>query len=196
MAQRNSWLVAQTRRRELEARGKREITDKTQTGLEMVIADFSASMEYPAFEGRSRYQCLQEALKPYAGRIQVLAFSDRVFEVDADNLPKPMTNTAMHTALETASRLKPRHVLLISDGVPDSIPAALEAAKELAKGRSIDCLYIGPENEIGAIETMKKIAEIGRGKFKDFRIDKFSPAQLESTVDKMLYLPNPGTIQL
>jgi hypothetical protein len=162
----------------------------------MVIADFSGSMAYPAFEGKSRHQCLQEALTPYKGRVQVLAFSTNVWEVDADNLPQPDQYTAMHKALDTAIMLEPVHVLLISDGVPDSVPAALDSARRLAERCIIDTLYIGPENEVAAIETMKDIARIGRGRFKDFRIDKNSPALLESKIDQLLALPNPGSIQL
>lgn len=186
---------------EVSSREKRAVTAQTPREQRMLIADLSSSMHDSAFEGKSRYQCLQEAVKPYKGRVQVLAFNSGVWEVDADKLPNPAGTTDMELALETATTLKPLSVLLISDGEPTSGDEnTFAAAKKLAgddeNGCIINTLYIGPENSPRAIEIMKEIARIGRGRFRDFRIDKGSPAQLESRIDSMLALPSPGTIQL
>lgn len=176
--------------------GVRDVTRETPHNCDMVIADLSGSMAERAFEGKSRYQCLQEALKPFKGRVQVLAFNSRVWEVDADALPTPDMYTAMHKALDTAIQLEPIHVLLISDGIPDSKPSAIDSATQLANNCIIDTMYIGPQDETAAIETMKEIAHIGRGRFFNFQIDQQSPALLEAKIDQLLALPSPGSIEL
>lgn len=204
MRQSKNQLIRQSfgnRFNEVESRGKRAVTEKTPREQRMLIADLSSSMYDTAFEGKSRYECLQEAVKPYKGRVQVLAFNSGVWEVDADKLPGPAGTTDMELALETATKLKPLSVLLISDGEPTSgDEQTFAAAKRLAgddeNGCIINTLYIGPENSERAINIMKEIAKIGRGRFRDFRIDKSSPAQLESRIDQLLALPSPGSIQL
>lgn len=173
----------------------REIDRDTEHDCDMVIADLSSSMSSPAFGGKSRYACLQEALTPYLGQIQVLAFNNHVWEVDADSLPSPNGFTAMHLAFEEAIKLTPIHVLVISDGCPDSKEAAIKAAEVLAKKRVIDVMYIGPKNQAAEM-FMQQLAELGRGRYTNFEIDKGAPALLETKIGQLLALPSPGTIQL
>ena len=173
----------------------RTVTRETLHEQDMVIADLSGSMASRAFDNRSRYQCLQEALAPFKGRVQVLAFNSHVWEVDADSLPSPDNFTAMHKALDTAIILEPIHVLLISDGLPDSREHAFDSARTLANQCIIDVMYIGPEDS-NAESFMRQLADIGRGRYFNFKIDKQSPALLEAKIDSLLALPAPGSIQL
>lgn len=173
----------------------RNVDRKTPHNCDMVIADLSGSMSSEAFEGKSRYQCLQQALAPFKGRVQVLAFNSRVWEVDADSLPQPDMFTAMAKAIETAIQLEPLHVLMISDGLPDNRTTALQAADQLAQTCIMDVMYIGPEDE-NAEGFMQELANVGRGRYINFRVDKESPMQLESEIDSLLALPAPGSIEL
>jgi hypothetical protein len=174
---------------------QRKVTSLTPKNQDMVIADLSGSMSYTAFEGKSRYDCLQEALAPYLGRVQVLAFNNYVREVDADSLPQPAGFTAMDKAFKVATYLEPLKVLLISDGCPDNKGRAIDEATTLAKDRTIDVMYIGPRNEV-AEKFMQQIADIGGGRYFNFEIDKNSPALLESKIGTLLALPSPGSIEL
>lgn len=176
---------------------KRRVGANTQHNCDIVIADLSSSMSCSAFDGKTRHECLQEAMTPFKGRVQVLAFNSSVWEVDADALPHPSGSTNLSEALEVARSLEPVHVLVISDGAPNSRDAALKAAEKLAEICTIDAMYIGPEGDTGCIEFMRTLAEeIGRGRFIDFRVDKESPLLLEQKIDSLLALPAPGSIQL
>lgn len=181
---------------------QRKVTAATPKQQDMVIADLSGSMSYSAFEGKSRYQCLQEALAPYLGRVQVLAFNNFVREVDADSLPEPAGFTAMDKAFKVATYLEPLKVLVISDGCPDNKERAIDEAKKLVNekedgtfDRTIDVMYIGPANEV-AEAFMHKLSDIGHGRYFNFEVDKQSPALLEQKIGSLLALPQPGTIEL
>lgn len=176
---------------------QRKVTASTPKNQDMVIADLSGSMSYDAFEGKSRYQCLQEALAPYLGRVQVLAFNNYVREVDADSLPVPAGFTAMDKAFKVATYLEPLKVLLISDGCPDNKGRAIDELKRLIGDyeRIMDVMYIGPDNE-EAEAFMRQLADIGKGRYFNFKIDKQSPALLEQKIGSLLALPSPGTIEL
>lgn len=191
-----------TRNTDLVTRPIRKVTSNTPKHQDMVIVDLSTSMRSPAFGGKSRYECVLQAITPYTGRVQVLAFSDEVREMDANELPPPGslgTYTDMTKAFQTAAFLEPIKVLLMSDGEPNNADSALDAARELAGQEVANCiidvLYIGPNNPT-AIAFMRQVAEIGRGRFFDFAIDSSSPALLESKIGSLLALPAPGTIEL
>lgn len=176
--------------------GRRAVDGNTQHNCDVVIADLSSSMGCTAFDGKSRHECLQEAMTPFKGRVQVLAFNSSVWEVDADALPSPSGSTNLAEALDVARSIEPVHVLVISDGEPNSEQHAFDAAEKLAEICTIDAMYIGPDSG-KAVAFMKKLAEeIGRGRFIDFRIDQQSPLLLEQKIDSLLALPAPGSIQL
>lgn len=176
---------------------KRRVDGTTQHNCDVVIADLSSSMTCQAFDHKTRHECLQEAMAPFKGRVQVLAFNSSVWEVDADALPRPSGSTNLSEALSVAKSIEPVHVLVISDGAPNSRDAALQAAEQLAKDCVIDAMYIGPEGDTDCIEFMRTLAEeIGKGRFIDFRVDKESPLLLEQKIDSLLALPAPGSIQL
>lgn len=181
---------------QVERPKQRPIDANTPHGLDQVIADLSSSMHSHAFEGKTRYQCLQEVLAKYLGRVQVLAFNNYVTEVDADSLPEPSGSTNLALALDESLKLEPLMVLLISDGVPNSKSAAYKSAEKLAKQSIINVLYIGPSN-VSAEAFMQEIANIGNGQYGNMRLDKTSSLlQLEEKIGSLLALPAPGTIEL
>lgn len=192
---RNNRNALARRSQEIATIGKRRVDGNTQHNCDVVIADLSSSMSCQAFDGKSRHECLQEAMTPFKGRVQVLAFNSSVWEVDADALPPPSGSTNLAEALDVARSIEPVHVLVISDGEPNSASQALASAENLAKDCTIDTMYIGPDRG-AAVAFMKELAAIGRGRFIDFRIDQQSPLLLEQKIDSLLALPAPGSIQL
>src|SRR5271166_2885603 len=85
---------------------------KTPKNADLILADISSSMGTGCGKTETRYSLLQKALRPLAQSSHVLAFHDRVFEVDADNLPPFDGSTALHKALQKAISFEPLHVLL------------------------------------------------------------------------------------
>lgn len=167
---------------------------KTPKNAELILADISSSMGIRLLENKTRFDLLCLALKPLAKSAHVLAFHDRVFEVDADNLPPPDHSTALHLALDKATQLEPLHVLVISDGEPDNESKAIESAKYLAEQCIIDVLYIGPatgNRTEQCIAFMKELATIGRGRYQSLDLDNPSGTLLlGSKVNSLLALPH------
>jgi von Willebrand factor type A domain len=182
-------------RRKRQDVAARQATSKTPKNADLILADISSSMSESAMGGMSRYECLCAALAPFVGRANVIAFNDSIAEVPADNLPRPFGWTAMHLAIKRAAELEPLHVLVISDGHPDSRSSALDEATKLAEQCIIDALYIGPANEMNE-QFMRDLARIGRGRYSAFDLSKQTAAMLESKVSSMLSLPAPKTVEL
>jgi hypothetical protein len=189
-------------------------TEQQLHNWDWIAADCSGSMASPAFEGKSRINCLREAVKPYAGRVQVLAFGtlgpNELSFVQADEIPNACAGTPMSAAIKKLAELEPLHILIVSDGQPtdsvydeqepasrilDSKSSALHWAKKLADQCVIDVMYIGPENA-DAQNFMQELARTGRGRYVRFDMNVQSPLMLSTTVGKMLALPAPGAIEL
>lgn len=184
--------TAITRRsRDLESTNATRVGKKTPKNAELILADLSSSMY------GQPYQILSQALKPLAQSAHVIAFNDSIFEVNADNLPRPDGTTALHLALDKAATLEPLHVLVISDGAPNSQNQAFDSAKVLAAECIIDVLFVGSANDERCIEFMKKLAEIGRGRYQSLDLSGATALMLGSKVNDMLALPSPkGSIEL
>jgi Mg-chelatase subunit ChlD len=89
------------------------------------------------------------------------------------------------------------HVLVISDGAPNSQNQAFDSAKVLAAECIIDVLFVGSANDERCIEFMKKLAEIGRGRYQSLDLSGATALMLGSKVNDMLALPSPkGSIEL
>jgi hypothetical protein len=172
---------------------KRHVTPKN---ADLIVADLSSSMVHIAFGGKSRYECLCLAVKDFTGRASVLAFNNRVFEVECNDLPHPSGSTKLHLALHRAVELTPLHVLVISDGVPDNQEWALGETALLAEQCVVDALYVGPANEVYAEKFMRELARIGHGRYAAFNMEEHTPKMLEQKVGAMLSLPAPTTVEL
>ena len=178
---------------------KQELTIKrgktTPKNADLILVDRSGSMGSTAIGGKSRINCVREALAPFKGRAHVLAFDDSIEEVDCDNIPNPRGVTLLGKAIEFAIPLEPLHVLVMCDGYPtENNDSVLEKASRLAQQCIIDALYIGPPSDIGAIEFMKQLATVGHGRFSMFDLSIKSPLLLSQGVESMLALPDPSTI--
>lgn len=182
-------------RRELEAREQQLASQKRPHNCDWVVADISLSMNWAAFEDKRRITCLRDALRPLAGRVQVLAFNNTTQFVQADEIPDAGGGTDLAGALRTMHELEPLHILVVSDGEPNNKPDALTEATKLSDQCVIDVLYIGPQ-ETAAEEFMQALARAGRGRYSKFDINKQSPLLLGNKVSDMLALPAPTTVVL
>jgi hypothetical protein len=188
--------------RALTIRQRRELADqaardavatryKIPPNSDIMVADCSGSMYDIAFEGKTRYDCLKTAIQPFKGRVQVLAFNDYCTECAVDTIPHPSGGTRLSDALAKVATLEPLHVLVVSDGEPDSKERALTQADVIAPQAIIDVLYIGPPENERAIEFMKELARHGHGRYQAFDTKAFSPELLESGANRLLALPTP-----
>lgn len=194
--QRNNQVAL--RQQELKRKQAEQLTEQKLHNMDWICADTSGSMASPAFEGKKRIECLREAVTPFAGRVQVIAFPGGTWSYSfcsADEIPNAVGGTPMTEAFNKLLELEPLHILVVSDGQPDRKSTALEAAGKLAEQCVIDVLYIGPEDP-DAITFMQELARMGHGRYSKFDLNNQSPLLLGNKVAEMLALPAPGTIEL
>lgn len=125
----------------------------------VVLADVSASMAEPA-AGRRKIDVLAEAMRTLPHSSRLVAFSNLVTPIpDAAHMPQPSGSTALHLALDHCASIDATHILVISDGHPDSRTAALAAADRL--NARIDVIYCGPDNDSDGMMFMQRLARGG-----------------------------------
>ena len=73
---------------------------------------------------------------------------------------EPMGSTNLTFAIHDAQRRGAQHLIVISDGQPDSEASALQAARAFA--RPIDVFYVGPAGDYGA-QFLAKLARASGG---------------------------------
>jgi hypothetical protein len=123
---------------------------------ETLLLDTSSSME-STMEGTTLYNHLKVAVAEYDD-IPMVGFSSAPYNIPdlgAMN-PRAAGCTNLLSALEHCHNLGSKHIMLISDGLPDMGGASsIEYAK--AKGLKISTLFIGDKER--GLEFMKKIAQ-------------------------------------
>lgn len=196
-------LPTRTSRGHLRRKSNGDVSARKQMlhNEDYALVDVSGSMGERAFSGKSKMDCVREAMAPLDGRVQVIAFSDITYEASCTNIPGPFFGTNLSKAMDLVDTLEPLHVLVVSDGYPIApdycIAKAAEAVnRDADKAYVIDVLYIGPMDDQRGIEFMKKLAEAGHGRYCAFDIANSSPKMLETKVSSMLSLPAPETITL
>ena len=104
-----------------------------------LLLDVSGSMESNCGDGRSKLAALKAIAQEFLGTRQ-FSFSDECVERPPQYAE---SNTNMARAFATIKSAGITHVVLITDGQPDSEDAALRAAV----GLTIDIVYVGPQPE-------------------------------------------------
>jgi len=165
----------------MQAIAKRETQDAAAV---VVIADVSGSMRGEKIT----------RLRRELGRIwpeieaRLLAFSDNSRWVDGpQDLPEPGGGTDLRGAFETAAKLWPSEVIVISDGLPQDEAGALKAA-QLVPGM-ISVLFVGSDDDQRGADFMQRLALIGGGQFA--RKDLGKNLSIGGELRSMLALPAP-----
>jgi hypothetical protein len=123
--------------------------------------------------------------------VRIFAFNNGIIELDnavsehGINLPEPSGSTALAEAIEEIAQLRPRQLLIITDGEPDDERAALTQAKLL--NCVIHVRFVGDERNRAAIAFCRNLAlcsvgGVGRAMVSDLR----QPAQLTSDIRRLL----------
>jgi hypothetical protein len=109
---------------------------------------------------RRRIDVLINILKPVQAitpDARLLAFNSIVMEIaPGAPVPEPSGGTDLAMALDYAAELKPRCVVVISDGVPVDADAAFAAARRL--GCDIASYFAGDESDHAAVAFMRALA--------------------------------------
>src|SRR3954453_542461 len=101
----------------------------------VMLADAGSSMSWPL--GRTRrvavLQGILDQLLPSAPPgSRLIAFNSVPLMLEAGGrLPEPAGSTALHLAIEEATKFRPSRLVVISDGEADDADAALAAARRL-----------------------------------------------------------------
>ncbi len=114
----------------------------------MMLVDVSSSMNEIIRSGGTKIEACRatcDALRE-SNPVPVAAFGGIVELVD--RVPHPSGGTPLHLGIEFAQGLGADHLVVITDGEPDSEQAALAAAK--AFGGVIDVFYIGNGDDEGS----------------------------------------------
>ena len=132
-----------------------------------VLADVSGSMgdaDGGSRERKTRFQLLQEALAGLPPDVLVISFDNDVCELpSARHLRLLGGSTALHLAIDAATKHSPVRTIVISDGEPDNEAAALAAADKLTG--IIDVVYVGSPSNTRARAFLESLARAGAGTY-------------------------------
>jgi Mg-chelatase subunit ChlD len=126
----------------------------------MLLVDASGSMDDRIKTGERKIDKLRKVVDSLRSthRVPVAAFGVGGFrQVEiVESVPEPAGGTPLHLAIDFGRQQEANHLVVVTDGFPDSADAAFSAAK--AFGHPIDVFYIGDGDDQGA----KFCAELAR----------------------------------
>jgi Mg-chelatase subunit ChlD len=115
----------------------------------LLLVDCSSSMSAYIRTGGTRIAKLRQVVDDLReqGPVPVAEFSGRGVRV-VDSVPAPQGGTPLADAIEFGHREGANHLVVVTDGCPNSETAAFDAARRFAN--VIDVFYIGDGNDRGA----------------------------------------------
>lgn len=129
----------------------------------ILLLDVSGSMAQPAgYTNESRINALisvVESLKQKKIPFRQAVFSSSISW--SDIIPSPSGGTNLSAALDFCKSANAQHVIVVSDGGPDSRDAALESARRL--GAKIDVFFVGSPSDSYGQEFMQELAKLSGG---------------------------------
>jgi hypothetical protein len=148
-------------------RSLRDLVKKADAEGAMLLLDCSGSMGEVIATGERKIEALRAVVADVRKNVNVpmIAFGPFPGVVDVtDQVPEPQGGTPMAQAIEHAHNGKKVHLIVISDGVPDSTQMTLDQAKKFMDdgGKRIDAIYIGNDGDYGA-KFMADLAAVGGG---------------------------------
>jgi Mg-chelatase subunit ChlD len=170
---------------------RRSLSDlvKSRTEMHVLVVDCSGSMAETTDKGERKIDALRAVVAEVRERVacKVLAFGHAWQPEIVDSIPEPSGGTPLHDAITSAKSHRATHLIVVSDGIPDSQTAALEAAR--AFGGKIDAVYVGPKSGSGPT-FMQQLAGLTGG-----TSDALDLAQKELVGSRILGLLGDGSDQ-
>ena len=128
---------------------------KARTSRPLLLVDCSGSMSERIATGQQKIEALRQVVKTLREThpVAVAAFGlggSSTYEHVAlvDTIPEPSGGTPMHAAIDFAKGHGATHIVLVTDGLPDSQTQTFEAARQF--GGRIDVFYVGDGQDEGA----------------------------------------------
>lgn len=132
----------------------------------LLLVDVSGSMGDTIRAGGRKIDALRTVVKTLREThpVPVAAFGFDGYKRSAtvmmvDVVPEPEGGTPLHTAIDFGKDKGATHLVLVTDGIPDSETMAFEAAAQF--GGKIDVFYIGDGNDCGAKFTKELARRTG-----------------------------------
>jgi hypothetical protein len=146
-----------------------------------LLLDISGSMKDPLPPNTSKIEELRKLAEKFKD-VRRFQFSWDCEELKAgESVGEARGGTSMSLAFDTVKEKGIKHVVLITDGLPDSPANALQSAK----GLRIDVFYVGPDP---APQFLRDLANITGGRYGKATLE--ARAALEGKVRALL--PAPG----
>lgn len=160
-----------------------------------LLLDCSGSMGEYCEPSRPKITALRELVSSL--REQGLTFTQVVFpghgwgaEITT-NIPNPDGGTPLHAALDVANVEDARHIVLISDGMPDNEQNVTDLAQVIKKkGVKIDVFYVGPYPHPGE-KFLRSLASMTGGQMQTTSLKGSSMLALSNKVRHSLLLDAP-----
>lgn len=149
----------------------------------LLLVDASGSMDSYTAKGQRKIDVLRQVVKDLreAHPVPVAAFGIKGGVEVVDTVPEPHGSTNMHTAIDFGAGQGATHLIIVTDGQPDSESATFAAASRF--GKPIDVFYIGDGNDGGA-DFAKRLAAATGGTANV--TDLGAPKQLTSAIAGLL----------
>ncbi len=190
-------LVRQRLEGTLKAGSLKDLLRERQAAREThLLLDCSGSMGAPVQDG-SRTRRI-DALRTIAADLrdsfrapQVgfgLSVDDAVSVGFIQGVPEPNGGTPLHLAIDFSAAHGAKHLIVVSDGAPDSQPDALASAHRF--GGLIDCFYVGPASGPGG-RFLAQLASVTKGRYQSASLAQ--PKQLTAAIRGLLTAAPPET---
>ena len=177
---------------QLSTRGSLADRVKAKHSVSYVAVDCSASMGASTDTGQRRIDAMRDVVVQVRNKmpVKLIAFGHSYDAEFVDSIPEPAGSTPMHDAIRFAREQRATHLVLVSDGLPNSEEMALDEATRF--GGKIDTIYVGPTGGYDGphgSDFMKRIAAVTDGSSD---IDSLSdPKQLGSKLSGLLEAGRP-----
>jgi Mg-chelatase subunit ChlD len=179
--------LARTKLNNSLQKGSLDALVKERNQRSLLLVDVSGSMRDCTLSGERKIDALRKVVTTLRETHPVpvaafgLAYDPNGAVGMVDTIPEPQGMTPMHEAFNFGKREGATHLVLVTDGLPDSKPHALDAAKRF--GGVIDTFYIGDPNGEGA-DFCRQIAEATGGSSNVTDLGK--PKQLATKIAGLL----------
>jgi hypothetical protein len=122
------------------------------TRRSLLLVDCSGSMTYATATGERRIDALRKVVDEIrkTHNVPVASFGHKGNNVALvnDSIPEPGGSTPIDRAIAFGQAQEATHLMIVTDGEPNSEAAAFDAAR--AFGGRIDCFFVGDPNTRGA----------------------------------------------
>jgi len=149
----------------------------------LLLVDCSGSMSSTTSKSERKIDVLRKVVKDLreSHPVPVAAFGVKNGVEVVDTVPEPQGSTNMHEAIDFGNGQGATHLIIVTDGQPDSESRTFQAAARF--GKPIDVFYIGDGNDSGA-DFAKRLAAATGGTANV--TDLGAPKQLQSAIAGLL----------